>query len=87
MRRRVALVTSERKRTVTAAREFVPDVPDTQANFFWLPLGERAVEFAAHCEARSILVRPFAGDGVRVTIGLPEENDAVLEALRAFIEA
>ncbi|MEV3937280.1 histidinol-phosphate transaminase [Glycomyces sp. NPDC049804] len=86
MRRRVALVTSERKRTVTAAREFVPDVPDTQANFFWLPLGERAVEFAAHCEARSILVRPFAGDGVRVTIGLPEENDAVLEALRAFIE-
>ncbi|MEU5875411.1 histidinol-phosphate transaminase [Glycomyces sp. NPDC047369] len=82
MRRRVALVTSERKRVVTAARELVPDVPETQANFFWLPLGERAVEFAAHCEARGILVRPFAGDGVRVTVGLPEENDAILEALR-----
>lgn len=86
MRRRVALVTSERKRTVMAARELVPDVPDSQANFFWLPLGERAVAFAAHCEKRSILVRPFAGDGVRVTIGLPEENDAFLEALRAFVE-
>jgi histidinol-phosphate aminotransferase len=84
MRRRVALVTSERKRVVMAARDILPDVPQTQANFFWLPLGERAVEFAAHCERSGILVRPFAGDGVRVTIGLPEENDAVLEALRSF---
>ncbi|MCD0444374.1 histidinol-phosphate transaminase [Glycomyces sp. A-F 0318] len=87
MRRRVALVVSERKRTVTAARELVPDVPDTQANFFWLPLGDKAVDFAVHCEERGVLVRPFAGDGVRVTIGLPEENDAVLEALRAFMES
>jgi histidinol-phosphate aminotransferase len=84
MRRRVALVTSERKRVVMAARDILPDVPQTQANFFWLPLGERAVEFAAHCERSGILVRPFAGDGVRVTIGLPEENDAFLEALRSF---
>jgi histidinol-phosphate aminotransferase len=87
MRRRVALVTSERKRTVMAARELVQDVPDSQANFFWLPLGDKAVEFAAHCEGLGILVRPFGGDGVRVTIGLPEENDAVLDALRAFVEA
>jgi histidinol-phosphate aminotransferase len=86
MRRRVALVTSERKRTVMAARELLPEVPDSQANFFWLPLGDRAVDFAQHCERRGLLVRPFAGDGVRVTIGLPEDNDAVLEALRAFVE-
>ena len=87
MRRRVALVTSERKRTVMAARELVPEVPDSQANFFWLPLGDKAVDFASHCERRGLLVRPFAGDGVRVTIGLPEDNDALLEALRAFTEA
>ncbi len=31
-------------------------------------------------------MRPFGGDGVRVTIGLPEENDALLDALRAFVE-
>ncbi|MEU6858078.1 histidinol-phosphate transaminase [Glycomyces sp. NPDC046736] len=85
MRRRVDLVISERKRILTAAREYVPQVPDSQANFFWLPLGDKALAFAAHCEARGILVRPFAGDGVRVTIGLPEENDAVLDALREFM--
>jgi histidinol-phosphate aminotransferase len=44
----------------------------------WLPLGDRAVEFAAACEAAGIIVRPFAGDGVRVTIGTAEENDAFL---------
>ena len=27
-----------------------------------------------------MIVRPFAGDGVRVTIGTPEENDAFLAA-------
>ncbi|WP_030161038.1 histidinol-phosphate transaminase [Glycomyces sp. NRRL B-16210] len=86
MRRRVALVASERKRAVMAAREFVPEVPDSQANFFWLPLGEEAVDFAVHCESAGLLVRPFAGDGVRVTIGLPEENDAMLEALRDYAE-
>ena len=29
-----------------------------------------------------VIVRPFAGEGVRVTIGLPEENDAFLELCR-----
>ena len=32
------------------------------------------------CEARGVIVRPFAGDGVRVTIGTPDENDAFLAA-------
>ncbi|HEU5127481.1 MAG TPA: histidinol-phosphate transaminase [Glycomyces sp.] len=87
MRRRVALVVAERERVVAAAREFAPGIPDTQANFFWLPLGEAAVPFAAHCEERGILVRPFAGDGVRVTLGLPGDNDRMLEAIRSFTEA
>ncbi|GAB3648251.1 histidinol-phosphate transaminase [Glycomyces tarimensis] len=87
MRRRVGLVVAERERVVRAAREVVPDVPDTQANFCWLPFGADAVPFAAHCEERGILVRPFADDGVRVTFGLPEENDRALEAIRSFKRA
>ena len=80
MRRRADLVISERGRVWNALRELGQDVPQTQANFVWLPLGDRAVEFGQVCEANGVIVRPFAGDGVRVTIGTPEENDAFLNA-------
>ncbi|WP_422754346.1 histidinol-phosphate transaminase [Micromonospora sp. WMMD708] len=76
--RRCALVVAERDRVTAALRTFVPDVPSSQANFVWLPLGEGAVEFGRACEARGVIVRPFPGDGVRVTIGTPAENDAFL---------
>lgn len=60
------------------------DVPPTQANFVWLPLGERTAAFNEHCLAHKVVVRAFAGEGTRVTIGEPEENDAFLAAARAF---
>jgi histidinol-phosphate aminotransferase len=50
----------------------------------WLPLGDRTVAFAEHALEHKVVVRPFAGDGVRVTIGTPEENDVFLEAARTF---
>ncbi|MEO7195781.1 MAG: histidinol-phosphate transaminase, partial [Pseudonocardiaceae bacterium] len=53
-------------------------VPDSQANFVWLPLGGRTAAFAEHCLAHKIVIRPFPGDGTRITIGDPVENDAVL---------
>jgi histidinol-phosphate aminotransferase len=31
-----------------------------------------------------VIVRPFQGDGVRVTIGTPAENDAFLAAAAAW---
>jgi len=57
-------------------------VPETQANFVWLPLGEGAAAFAEKCAEAGVLVRAFAGDGVRVTVGTPAENDAFLAAAR-----
>ncbi|MGW0431951.1 histidinol-phosphate transaminase [Micromonospora sp. NPDC003197] len=78
VRRRCGLVVAERVRLTEALRKLVPDVPESQANFVWLPLGEQAAEFATACEARGVIVRPFAGDGVRVTVGTPAENDAFL---------
>ena len=60
-------------------------VPDSQANFVWLRLGERTADFAAACDAAGVVVRPFAGEGARVTIGEPEANDlflTVAEGLR-----
>ncbi|WP_440899678.1 histidinol-phosphate transaminase [Actinosynnema sp.] len=60
------------------------EVPETQANFVWLPLGERTAAFNEHCLDRKVVVRAFAGDGARVTIGSPEENEAFLAAARSF---
>jgi histidinol-phosphate aminotransferase len=78
--RRVAEVVGERRRVQDALLDLGYPVPPSEANFVWLALGERAGDFASGCEARGIIVRPFAGDGVRVTIGTPAENDAFLAA-------
>jgi histidinol-phosphate aminotransferase len=60
------------------------EVPLSQANFVWLPLGERAMAFNEHSLEQKVIVRAFAGDGVRVTIGEPAENDAFLAVARSF---
>ncbi|GAA2530386.1 histidinol-phosphate transaminase [Winogradskya humida] len=78
VRRRCAIVVDERARVTEAIRKIFPDVPASQSNFVWLPLGDRAAAFGAACEQRGVIVRPFQGDGVRVTIGTPEENDTFL---------
>ena len=81
VRRRCAAVVAERDRLTAALRERGFVVSDSQANFVWLPLGERAAEVAAALEARAVITRPFAGEGVRVTVGTPEEDDIFLAAL------
>lgn len=85
MRRRAELVVSERERVWACLRKLRPDVPPTQSNFVWLPLGDDAVAFAGACERAGVIVRPFAGDGVRVTIGTAEENDIFLAAAESAL--
>jgi histidinol-phosphate aminotransferase len=87
VRRRCTAVTDERARLTAALRERGLDVSDSQANFVWLPLGEQATPVAAALEARAVITRPFAGDGIRVTIGTPEEDDVFLAALDEVREA
>ena len=72
-----ALVT-ERTRVWDALREQGWAVPATHANFVWLGTGERTAELAAQAAAAGVLVRPFAGDGMRVSIGEVAANDAFL---------
>lgn len=81
MRRRVGLVVGERERITAAIRGLGIAVPDSQSNFVWLPIGDRAVAVAQACEQQGVIVRPFADEGVRITVGTPEENDAMLAAL------
>ncbi|WP_222269206.1 histidinol-phosphate transaminase [Modestobacter marinus] len=81
VRRRCAAVVEERARLTAALRERSLPVADSQANFVWLPLGERTAEVAAGLEGRAVITRPFAGEGLRVTVGTPEEDDVFLGAL------
>ena len=40
-----------------------------------------ALLLTAALEARAVITRPFAGEGIRVTVGTPEEDDVFLAAL------
>ena len=87
VRRRAAMTVGERERVTAALRDAGYDVPASQADFVWLPIGESAAGFAQHCADSGVLVRPFAGDGVRVTTGLPEENDSFLTLAQSWAAA
>jgi histidinol-phosphate aminotransferase len=85
VKRRCRLVVAERERVTEALRKLSLDVPTSQANFVWLPLGDKSAAFGSACESRGVIVRPFQPDGVRVTIGTPEENDVFLAAAEAAL--
>jgi len=75
---RVDLLVAERQRVAAALLDQGWDVPDAQGNFVWLPLGEDARAFAEACDSAGVSIRPFQGDGVRVSIGEREANDLFL---------
>lgn len=81
---RVGSLVCERSRVHESLREQGWTVPETQANFVWLRLGDRTVDFAAACEKMGVMVRPFPGEGARITIGEPEANDLLLRAAEEF---
>jgi histidinol-phosphate aminotransferase len=81
---RVEAIVAERSRVVDALTGQGWVVPEPQGNFVWLRLGERTAEFAAAAERAGVMVRPFAGEGVRVTVGEPEGNDVFLGVTAAF---
>ena len=80
---RVDAIVAERDRVVAALAAQGWEFPDAQGNFLWLPLGERTPAFVAAAEEAGITVRPFAGEGVRVSIGEPDANDVFLEVAAA----
>ena len=82
---RVELLRAERNRVVAALRRDGLALPDPQANFVWLPVGERTDDLYLELERRGVVTRPFSGEGIRVTIGTPEENDRFLATLAEVI--
>ncbi len=81
---RVDAVVAERIRVCAELARQGWTVPPTEANFLWLPLGTSTADFAGACGRAGVSVRPFAGDGARVSIGDTEANDAFLAVAASF---
>lgn len=74
-------VRSERARVIAALGAAGWAVPTgQQGNFVWIPIPD-ALDVTAALERQGVIVRPFAGEGIRVTIGEGWENDRFLDAL------
>jgi histidinol-phosphate aminotransferase len=81
---RVEMVVKERARVRETLLADGWTVPVSEANFVWLRLGERTIDFAQACETAGISVRPYAGEGARISVGTSAENDAFLAVASAF---
>ncbi|WP_159612738.1 histidinol-phosphate transaminase [Glutamicibacter sp. JC586] len=79
---RVESLVQERQRVVAALADQGWNLPSTQANFVWLPLGKRTAEFVERANERALSVRGFANEGVRVSIGEVDANDRFIELCR-----
>ncbi len=84
----IRLLVAERGRVLQALREIPAIQPyDSKANFIFFRVKASAGEIFQKLLAQNILVRdvsryPLLRDGLRVSIGRPEENDRFLVALR-----
>ncbi|MFF4060415.1 aminotransferase class I/II-fold pyridoxal phosphate-dependent enzyme [Streptomyces sp. NPDC001668] len=81
---RVRVLGRERDRMARALRAQGWEVPMSQANFLWLPLGPATEDFGRACAQLHVVVREFPGNGVRVTVGEREANDMVLFVASRF---
>ena len=81
---RVDGIVAERHRVRTALLDQGWEIPEAQGNFVWFALGDGTPGFVGDCEAAGIVVRPFAGEGVRVSIGEDEANDRLIQVARSY---
>lgn len=69
LRERVARIIEARASVTRVLRSQGWELPDSQANFVWLRLGDETQGFASFCDERGLSVRPYGDEGVRVTVG------------------
>lgn len=85
LKERVADLVTRRTELVAGLRAEGLNVPDAQGNFVWLPLGDETMIAAAAFEAGGVIVRPFAGDGLRISIGEAEAVEPILLIARSVV--
>ena len=82
---RIDEIVGERTRVLAALRASGWRVTDSQGNFVWLRTGDDTDRVNAVLVDGGILARAFPGEGLRVTIGTPEQNDRFLVAAAAAL--
>jgi histidinol-phosphate aminotransferase len=78
---RVETLVAERDRMLAGIRDAGWKVPEAQGNFVWFELGGATESFTAAAGEAGLSVRPFAGEGVRVTVAEPSATDRLVELL------
>ncbi len=76
---RVAQITARRDALVAGLRAHGWRVPVAQGNFVWLATAGATSEVAEAFHEGGIVVRPFAGEGVRISVGEHESVEKVLQ--------
>jgi histidinol-phosphate aminotransferase len=82
---RVDALVAERTRVLEALRGQGWDIPESQANFVWFPLGDRSTAFSEAAQDAGLMVRQYGQDGVRATIGESEANDVLIRVAGEFL--
>ncbi|QAY74854.1 aminotransferase class I/II-fold pyridoxal phosphate-dependent enzyme [Agromyces protaetiae] len=78
---RVSAIADRRDRLRAALVEAGWPVPEAHGNFVWLPAGDRTDAVAEALWNAGVVARPFAGAGIRVSVGDEAANDVLIATL------
>lgn len=82
---RVRHIAQRRDRLAESLRQAGWRVPQAQGNFVWLPGGDETMALAEAFDRDGLIVRPFAGDGIRISVGEEESVEKVLRIAASVV--
>ncbi len=85
MKRRVEANAAGRHHLAGVFSERGLDHADSQTNFAYFRLGDDSLPVASSFVRQGVIVRPLSGGWIRVTIGIPSENERFVTALDGAI--
>jgi histidinol-phosphate aminotransferase len=84
---RVTSIVSSRDRLQQRFSQLEIDVPESQANFFWLPIAGGTDDLYRALRAQGVITRPRPPHGLRISIGTEEDNFRMMHALEKYFSA
>ncbi|KFF60150.1 aminotransferase [Cryobacterium sp. MLB-32] len=85
--RRVQVLAERRDATWQALTDQGWNLPASQANFLWLPTGAETTQVADTLAAAGLIGRPFAPEGIRVSVGEAEAMTHLIRITADIIES